>query len=236
MDTIPSRAEEEGLAIPDRWFPADWGAAVWWSTGLAFVVLAVAVTQEFTTRVDTAVTHAAVAPRTAELTHVALVLNWFGSTTAVLVWAGSAAFTLDLHYRSSRRCRVRMVAVLLIDVAVVLAVKELGGRARPPSDLWLARVKTHSFPSGHATASTAAVSMLLICLAALSSSRRPRSWAVLAGMLVVAAIDASLVYLGVHYLSDVIGGTLLGCWLALSTAWIFDAVSRRRGRSVPPGG
>jgi undecaprenyl-diphosphatase len=51
-------------------------------------------------------------------------------------------------------------------------------------------------------------------------------------VLVTLAMGWSRVYLGVHYITDVVGGALLGLWLALSTAWLFDVVGAGRRRSA----
>jgi len=218
-------------AKPDRWFPARWGAVMWWSTGIAFAVLAVAVAQGRTASLDKAVTKAAVGSRTATLTHVAVALGWVGLAAIVVVWAGALAILLDRHYRATWRCTTAVLLVLLLDVAVVAVVKQVVARSRPPLELRRVSVSTHSFPSGHAAATTAAVTMLLLCLAALSSSRRVRAWTLLAGLLLVAMMAWSRVYLGVHYLTDVVAGTLLGCWLAMSMTWLIDASLPASGRS-----
>jgi undecaprenyl-diphosphatase len=224
--------------VIDRWFPARWGALLWWSTGVAFVVLGVAVARGTTTSLDTTVTKAAVANRTAALTHLAMAVSWCGLAAVLAIWAGGLAIGLDRRYRSSWRCTVSVLLVLLLDVVVVAAIKHLVDRPRPPLDLRRVTVSTRSFPSGHATATTAAVTMLLICLFALSSSRRLKTLALLAGLLLVAAMGWSRVYLGVHYLSDVVAGTLLGCWLALTTTWLLDArrLASRGMRPYPPSG
>ena len=72
-----------------------------------------------------------------------------------------------------------------------------------------------SFPSGHATASAC-------CLAAFALlagvGRSPRVQAALASVAVglAAGISCSRVFLGVHWLTDVIGGLVLGwTWFAL---------------------
>lgn len=87
--------------------------------------------------------------------------------------------------------------------AVVLAVKLLIRRRRPEGE-WGAIYRTtdpHSFPSGHA-----ARAFLLAVLALAWSSSAP------AAILIVWAplVALSRVAMGLHYLSDVVGGALLG--------------------------
>jgi undecaprenyl-diphosphatase len=74
-----------------------------------------------------------------------------------------------------------------------------------------------SFPSGHALAA-AAVATVLIAL--VPWPRGPnRLVAVTIVVLLVAAVATSRLALGVHYLTDVVGGLALGvCWSCLVVA------------------
>ena len=41
---------------------------------------------------------------------------------------------------------------------------------------------------------------------------------------VIAAVGASRIFLGVHFFSDIVGGIAFGALLALSTAWVVERV------------
>jgi undecaprenyl-diphosphatase len=74
-----------------------------------------------------------------------------------------------------------------------------------------------SFPSGHATGTTALCVSLLVLLVPVLH-RQGRAVAVAAAVLVSIAVAASRVLLGVHYPSDVAGGLLLGALVAVLLA------------------
>jgi len=224
----PERSDGRAPVLPDRWFPGGWGLVVWSASGLGFLVLTVLVLRGATATWDSQVSDAAVTGRTPLLTHVALTLSWLGSAVPLAVWSGTAAYAMDRRFRTSWRCLLRMAVVLGLDVVLVTVLKNLVDRPRPPATGSLVVVRTLSFPSGHATATTAAVAMLLLCLAALPTSRRVRAASCAAGLLLVTAMDWSRVYLGVHYVTDVVAGSALGLWLALSTLWVLDRARRLR--------
>jgi len=98
--------------------------------------------------------------------------------------------------------------VMLASVGYALAVKLLTARKRPSHGL--ERQRTYSFPSAHTLAST----VMYMTLALLV----PGGPLVLGFFtLLILTIGASRVYLGVHYLSDVLAGYLAGAvWI-----WIF---------------
>lgn len=86
-----------------------------------------------------------------------------------------------------------------------------------------------SFPSGHAMSATIAYGALLLIFLPLIASRH-RKWAYLGVITLVLTIGIARLGLGVHYVSDVLGGYTLGlAWLALSTA-AFEIWREERGK------
>ncbi len=217
------------------WLPPSWGRRIWGLCLAGFLSLTVLVLVDDGAALawDVAVADRTATVRNDAATHLAVALGWLGLVPAVAVWAGTAAVLVDRRCRTPWRCVLRVVAVLCLDVVLVAAVKRLVDRPRPPSDGWLVTVSTSSFPSGHATATAAAVAVLVLSVVAARLSRRTRVGTLIAATLIVVAMDWSRVYLGVHYLTDVVAGTLLGVWLAVSAAWVHDAIAtRRRHRGV----
>jgi undecaprenyl-diphosphatase len=110
-----------------------------------------------------------------------------------------------------------LLAVTVGDSLVTNLMKDAVDRARPAIDP-LAAGLGPSFPSGHS--STAAA--FFAALALLAGRRRgDRQRAVLAGIAVglAVAVACSRVLLDVHWLSDVVGGLVLGWgWFALCAA------------------
>jgi undecaprenyl-diphosphatase len=99
-----------------------------------------------------------------------------------------------------------VIAVLLAQFVTDQVLKPFVERPRP-STVAGARVigqapETHSFPSGHATSSFAAATVLAFAL-----RRRP---ARAAAFVLAALIALSRVHVGVHYPLDVLAGSLLG--------------------------
>ncbi len=98
----------------------------------------------------------------------------------------------------------------------------------------VAHAPGNSFPSGHALGSFVVYgALLLVFLPAMAPrwrkpARSPSSpcWSWPIGLTRIA--------LGVHFVSDVLGGWLLGAaWLGV-TAYAFRLWRRERGRPVPP--
>ncbi|WP_299442558.1 phosphatase PAP2 family protein [uncultured Phycicoccus sp.] len=120
-------------------------------------------------------------------------------------------------------------------VLMTIVGKDLIGRSRPPVTLAVPPLESSpSFPSGHTLNATVLIGMLAY-LALLGSARVWLRWlVVVSGVLFVVSMGLSRVYLGHHWLTDVVAGWLLGLgWLAtVVTAHRVRATLRRSGQ--PP--
>ena len=147
------------------------------------------------------------AQRTVALTDVARVVTWAGSAFLLVPLAVIAC----LGFTRVGLQREALAVALSLGGAMLISgwIKLLVSRPRPPVE-HLQAVTGSSFPSGHATQASAFWFSLVFAMpAAGASARRTRMAAGLA-LLIVLAVAASRVYLGVHYPSDVVAGMLLG--------------------------
>jgi undecaprenyl-diphosphatase len=134
-----------------------------------------------------------------------------------------------------REHRVRLATWMLITLwggaLLGVVLKSVVGRARPDLVDAVAHEGGRSFPSGHALGATVACGLLILVLGPLLPRRwRPVGWA--AAILAVLAVCFARVGLGVHYLSDVTAGVVIGiAWLAVTSA-IFEWW--RRDVGLPP--
>jgi undecaprenyl-diphosphatase len=134
-------------------------------------------------------------------------ITWLGATVTVL----SVTVALGVLEWLGRR-RLAVLAFLLVVVVgqnlIANTVKELVDRERPPVP-HLAPSSGFSFPSGH----TAAAAATWAAVALVLGRGRPlpvKAWLAAGAALVTVAVAASRVLLGVHWLTDVIGGAALG--------------------------
>lgn len=141
--------------------------------------------------------------------------------TAILLWK-----------RAVPRLAVFLVATTAVGGLLNTALKLAVNRSRPSLIDPVAAAHGRSFPSGHAMSSTVVYgALLLVVLPAVSRARRPV--AVAGTALVVLVVGFSRLALGVHYLSDVVAGYVLGCaWLAASTAAFATWRVERAGDTV----
>jgi membrane-associated phospholipid phosphatase len=179
------------------------------------------------------------------------VLGW-------LTWLGGTAVVLPLALLLGalewlRRRRAAVLGFLLLVVVgqnlIANGVKLLVQRERPPVP-HLADSSGFSFPSGHSAAAAATYAAVALVLG------RGRPWRVKAMLAagaaaVTVAVAASRVLLGVHWLTDVVGGVALGfgwfvvCAIAFGGALLRFAAPAERveaeeareaaGARSPPG-
>jgi undecaprenyl-diphosphatase len=110
----------------------------------------------------------------------------------------------------------------VVNALVVLGLKQLVGRPRP-TDM-LVSPDFGSFPSGHSANAALFATVLGIIFA--------RAWIWAAGVAYTIAMMLSRTYLGAHWISDTIGGALLGAGIAV-VVWAPFAYDLYREKREP---
>ncbi len=175
-----------------------------------------------------------VAHRSPWATQVMKALTWLGSGWVLVpvgVIAGVGAWVVGRRWRPAVVLAAAQTGAFLLSTGV----KHLVGRARPPATDAIAVAGGFSFPAGHATQVVAALGAL-----AFVAARPLRRWSTQVAVWGAASLAAMLVgisrlYLGVHWLSDVLGGFALGgLWLAVVLVSV-TALQRHHPQPDRPG-
>jgi membrane-associated phospholipid phosphatase len=152
--------------------------------------------------------------RSDRLTSVATAITHSGASP--LLFPAIAVGGLVVRWRTGRWWPgLAALGIATAGVLSRLGLSIVVGDARPPRADWLVPVDGFSFPSGHA-ATGALVAGTLAWLLVRLVPGRPGRIAIAAGLGLWALLVAlSRLYLGVHWVSDVLGSWLLaGAWLA----------------------
>lgn len=167
------------------------------------------------------------------LTKVLLVATRMGEVDAQAVWLTLVCVVAAVRAKSWLPVLVGVVGGGGVGLVIVVA-KHLVGRPRPGLPFALIPAPGFSFPSGHATGA-AAVGILgawMLCRWVI------RRWAVqvavwAATVTAIALIGFSRPYLGVHFLTDVLAGWLLGAGWAVAVILAASWWSRAQPASQP---
>lgn len=192
-------------------------------TGLFFLILALNVYFKTTVLAwNQPVFHLFQSLREPGLDNWVVVLTFFGEKTVLLAF--SLLFSAWLFYRKHTRAAIHWIINCILASGAVFVIKHLVSSIRP-SGMMITRA-SYSFPSGHSTLAVAIYGFLLFLFIQQIKPPYKRYWVAPIVSLIVMVILSRL-YLGAHWLTDVLGGSLLGLTICLVTT-----ISYRRCQSA----
>lgn len=182
-------------------------------------------------KIDTSIHDWAVRERTSGATAFFTLMTNIGSPVGVAM----IVFIVSIILAIQRRWRWLIYLIVTAGGGGLLnmELKRYFVRARPAVAEMLRRANGYSFPSGHAMGSAVVFGAL-----AYLAFRVIRSWPAKAGAMaffytLIAAVALSRVYLGVHWISDVLAGVTAGTVWVTSTTVAYETMRRIRRMRRP---
>jgi membrane-associated phospholipid phosphatase len=159
------------------------------------------------------------------LTRILLIVTHLHSTAGISIM--TLLVSVYLWREGLRRRIISFVITVYGGMLMNVWLKGVFQRARPHFDDPLIITTNFSFPSGHTMGAAAFYGALAAAIISRVSDWRARVMVVVAAVLMVTLVGFSRIYLGAHYLSDVLGAMIEGvAWLALCLT-AFEAWQRR---------
>jgi len=165
--------------------------------------------------------------RTDFIARVFYILTQFGNQYVIML----GVMILSVFFIIKKKSYV--ILGLMVSVAGSSLTVQLGKhifKVGRPHQYSYYQMDSYSFPSGHATAAVAFYGVVFYLLIKNAKRLKSKFYLLIAGLILILTIGFSRMYLCEHYLSDVVGGYLLGFWwLLLSISillWKEDKLKR----------
>lgn len=158
-----------------------------------------------------------------------LFITSLGDARVITVVVFSLLFVLWRHRRYAYK--VGLLISILGSLAASDIIKLVVERPRPLPPIELIRESGYSFPSMHAAVSMATYGFLIYLISKLVHPPHHRKPAMLGTGALIVLIGFSRIYLGVHYLSDVLAGYAVGALFVYFGVLATKSLSERRGRA-----
>lgn len=164
-----------------------------------------------------------------ELTPAVHAISWLGSVAALTFFSTFAAVFFVM-----RRAWNRLVALVLTMAGgglLNVLLKHFFQRQRPVFENPLVTIESFAFPSGHAMGATLLYGLLALIALRFVRQTSARAAIVMGAVLLIALVGFTRIYLGAHFLTDVLAAFAIGsAWLAF--AWATAETFRKRRKTA----
>lgn len=146
------------------------------------------------------------------LTKIMLLVSDLHTTVAIII--ATLAVSLLLWFRRLHSWLLTLAFSVFGGVLLNALLKNIFHRSRPHFDNPIQSLTTYSFPSGHVLMATVFYGTLCALLVSRAPEWRWRLPGIVAGIGLIVLVGFSRIYLGAHYLSDVMAAIAEGvAWL-----------------------
>jgi membrane-associated phospholipid phosphatase len=165
------------------------------------------------------------------ITHVAKTISFFGSVE----WLTAVSIGVALFFVSRRDwLNVSLIALVMVGGSTLnVVLKHFFHRERPVLENPLVTLSSYGFPSGHTMGATLFYGLLALLGWKYVQNRAAGLACVVGACFWILLIGLTRIYLGAHYLTDVLGALAAGlfwlvfCWTAFETLrWRRDSIRR----------
>ena len=140
--------------------------------------------------------------------------------------------TAILYIKGLRKESALIIAAVVATTVAVTVIGSVVDRPRPADDLVhiFRYTASSSFPSSHVTHATVFLGTLTFAVTRGWKPGHARRLIVASLVLALTAVGVSRLYLGAHWLSDVVGGYVYGASVVAAAVWLWQ---RWTGRTYP---
>lgn len=138
------------------------------------------------------------------LTVLMRTITKLSDTTFIIILAIILTFLFLFQWKNTKIAK--LIPCNLIAIAALNQILKLIFQRERPIGYRLIEMTGYSFPSGHAMVSMAFYGLLIYIIYRLVKNKKVRNTLIIINVLIIILIGISRVYLGVHYLSDVLTG------------------------------
>ncbi len=186
---------------------------------ILFILLAIYVQAGTTTILEESFYFELVEHKTETIVSIMKIISHIGGTISVFC----LCLGLFIFNKTRIKYAIPISLTVIWSVVINLFLKNIFARERPDI-LQLIQETNYSFPSGHSMTNAALYTMAIMLVNHYIKNKKTKYSLCIAFSLIPILIGISRIYLGVHYLGDVVGGFLLGISIAIIIYFIWKKV------------
>ncbi len=148
--------------------------------------------------------------KTDAFTAIMKIITHLGDPISIIL----ICFALFIFSKTRIKFAIPLSITIIVSAISNIFLKEIFARERPDI-LRLVNESSYSFPSGHAMTNSALYMMAILLVNVYIRNNKFKIPLIILFTIIPIIIGISRVYLGVHYIGDVIGGFLLGITVSI---------------------